>query len=138
MNTPTNYTIHWVVKNYSTDIRDAEVRAFLQSGVRWTGKVKSNIAAVPSYNERTQEVVWPIGKIIATKGVIDKPLEAIFQIEATPSVDQTNRYMPLLSETAVTAFDEFINAELRGADAEISTLTIDDPTVSPDNRMVKP
>ncbi len=138
VNAPTNYTIHWVVKNYSTDVRDAEVRAFLQSGVRWTGKVKSNIASVPSYNERTQEVVWPIGKIIATKGVIDKPLEAIFQIEATPSVDQTNRYMPLLSETAITAFDEFINAELRGADAEISTLTIDDPTVSPDNRIVKP
>jgi len=107
VNQPTNFTVHWEITNYSTDVSNIKVNAFLQSGVRWTGQVKSNINSLPSYDERTQEVVWNIDKILATKGIISSPVEAIFQVEATPNVIQTGTNMPLLGQTTIRASDDF-------------------------------
>ncbi|MFA5099185.1 MAG: hypothetical protein WC461_03195 [Candidatus Paceibacterota bacterium] len=112
VNKPTNFTIHWKITNFSTDISNVKVSGFLQSGVRWTGKVKSSINSVPSYDERTQEVVWNIDKILATQGVILSPVEAVFQVEATPNVTQISQVMPLLSETIIRANDDFNNKTL--------------------------
>jgi len=36
-NTPTEYTIHWVITNYSTDIKNIKVTTALEPGVQWTG-----------------------------------------------------------------------------------------------------
>ena len=115
VNKPTTYFIRWAIVNYSTDISNIEVRAYLQSGARWTGQIKSSISAIPIYNERTQEVVWLIDKIPATKGIISKPVEATFEIEVTPNITQVNQNLPLLSETAFRAFDEFAKIELKSA-----------------------
>lgn len=121
VNKPTNFTIHWLVTNYSTDASNIEIRAFLQSGVAWTGQVKSNINTVPTYNERTQEVVWLIDRIPATKGVISKPVEATFQIEATPNITQINQPIPLLSEITLHASDEFTNLELKSSASALNS-----------------
>jgi len=114
-NKPTNFTIHWFVTNYSSDVSNIEIKAYLQSGVAWTGQVKSNVNTVPTYNERTQEVSWLIDRIPATKGVISKPVEATFQIEATPNITQINQPMPLLSETILRGSDEFANIETKSS-----------------------
>ncbi len=131
VNKPTNFTVHLVITNYATDVREIEVKAFLQSGVSWTGEVKSNIETKPEYNERTQEVVWKIDKIPANKGVIGKPIEAVFQIEATPDITQIDYYMPLVSQASIKAFDEFVNVELKSFDGALSTQLVDDLTVDP-------
>ena len=70
VNQPTQYTVHWLITNYATDVRNVEVRAFLESGVDWTGQVKSNTGSLPVYNERTQEIVWLINEIPATKELL--------------------------------------------------------------------
>jgi len=125
VNKPTNFNIRWTTANYSTDVSKIEIRAFLQAGVAWTGQVKSNVNTVPAYNERTQEIIWLIDRIPATKGVISKPVEATFQIEATPNITQINQPMPLLSETILRGFDEFANIELKSsANALDSKVTI--------------
>ena len=115
VNLPTNFTIHWAVTNYSTDVSKVEIKAFLQSGVRWTNQVKSNINSIPTYNERTQEVIWLIDRIPATKGVVSNPVEAIFQVEATPNITQFKQQMPLLSATSIQASDEFANVGLQSS-----------------------
>jgi len=115
VNLPTNFTIHWAVTNYSTDVSKVKIKAFLQSGVRWTNQVKSNINSIPTYNERTQEVIWLIDRIPATKGVVSNPVEAIFQVEATPNITQFKQQMPLLSATSIQASDEFANVGLQSS-----------------------
>lgn len=127
---PTNYTIHWLITNYSTDVSNVEVRAFLGGNVEFTGIVKSNISSLPVYNERTQEMVWQIDKIPATKGVIDKPIEAIFQVEATPSITQIDQYMILIQPTSIKATDMFTDTILTGGDVEETTRLPDDLTVA--------
>lgn len=126
---PTQYTVHWELKNYATDVKDVEVRSFLLGGVRWTEKVQSNIESIPEYNERTQEIVWKIPRIAATRGILSQPIEAIFQIEATPSIGFINQYLPLVSETRVRAIDEFTGLELNNVDFALSTNLTDDTTV---------
>lgn len=129
VNQPTQYTIHWKLTNYSTDMRNIEVRAFLEPGVNWTGQVKSNVDTQPVFNERTREVVWLIDSIPATKGVIGLPTEAIFQIQATPSIIHLNKYQPLVGQTTVRAFDAFVNLETQSVAQSVSTALPDDPTV---------
>jgi len=121
VNIPANFTIRWAIINYSTDIKNIEVKGYLQSGVRWTGQTKTNVTSTLAYNERTQEITWLIDRIPATKGVVSKAVEAIFQIEATPNVTQINQPMPLLSETTMKGFDEFINLELTTSNRTLTT-----------------
>lgn len=129
VNQATQYTVHWKLTNYSTDMRNIEVRTFLEPGVNWTGQVKSNIDSQPVFNERTREVVWLIDSISATKGVIGLPTEAIFQVQATPSIIHLNKYQPLIGQTTVRAFDTFVNLETQSVAQGVSTALPDDPTV---------
>lgn len=129
VNQPTQYTIHWILRNYITDVQGVEIKSFLEPGVRMTGMVKSNIETVPLFNERTQEVVWKIDKIVATRGVLSDPIEAIFQIEAVPNVTQIGREQPLLGRTTVKVTDGFTNIKLTSADESLTTYLPDDKTV---------
>lgn len=135
---PTEYTLHWVVKNYSTDVKDVSLSAFLAPGVEWTGQVKANSTAVPVWNERTREITWTIDRILATKGVIGDPTEAVFQVRATPTFEQVGKAEPLMSETRLSATDEFTGGTLELLDSALSTALPDDPTVGQTAGIVVP
>lgn len=128
VNQATNYTVHWLITNQATDIKDVEVKAFLGGNVRYAGVSKITGGSDPVYNERTQEMTWKIDRVPATTGVISKPMEAIFQIEATPSSSDRGKLMPLIGETTFKAIDEFTGVELSEKDFAITTGLPDDPT----------
>jgi len=138
VNQPTEFTIHWVVKNYGTDLKNLVIKTFLASGVSFTGITNSNISAVPLYNDRTQEVVWTIEKVAATRGVISDPVEAVFQVKAIPNLTQVGYEMPLISETTYKAVDDFTSLELTGADTALTTILRDDLTITQDMGRVAP
>ena len=130
VNQPTEYTVHWRITNYSTDAREVTVKAFLGGNVRFTGVAKvSSGSAVPVYNDRTQEMTWTIPKIPATVGVISSPLEATFQISATPSSSDIGRFITLIQESSAKAIDDFTGLELTASSQSVTTQLPDDPTV---------
>src|SRR3989344_928043 len=131
----TNFTVHWLITNFGTDVSGIKARAFLGPNVRVTGVTKSNSGILPIYDSQTQEVVWEIDKIIATRGVVGEPLEAIFQIEAIPS--SPNVFWPLIQETTLIATDDFTNTALISRDAGITTALPHDSTVSSSQGLVK-
>ncbi len=135
---PTDFTIHWLIHNYSTDVSSVQVKAFLAGNVKMTAMVKSNSATMPIYNDRTQEVVWTIDRISATRGVLNAPLEAIFQIEATPSINQAGAAMDLVGETSLTATDEFTGEALSSKALKINSAGLSDPTVTQQQGIVMP
>lgn len=126
---PTEYTIHWVITNYSTDIKNVAVKASLQSGIEWTNVVKSNVDSVPLYNDRTGEITWSVDKIPATKGVLSSPVEAVFQVRATPNATQVGQYEPLLGASTFSAIDDFTGLNIESSAGALSTALPDDPTV---------
>lgn len=129
INQPTQYTVHWRITNYSTDMKNIEVRSFLEPGVIWTKIVKSNMGSLPVFNERTGEIIWTINDIPATKGIISEPAEAIFQIEATPSLLHLGNAQPLIKETSMRSFDSFTNLEFHTSAKAVTTALPDDLTV---------
>lgn len=134
--TPTQFTIHWLLWNYGTDISNVELRSFLGGNVRFTGVLKSNTGILPTYNDRTQEIVWNMGRVIATKGISDdRPLEAIFQVELTPGINQVGGTPKLVEKLVARATDDFTNLNLTAEDLEVETNLPDDPTI-PDGRVI--
>ncbi len=118
----TTFAVKWSIKNYSTNVKNAEVKTYLQSGAKWLNIVRSDAGSIPSYNERTGEIIWTIDRILATKGVINKSLEAVFDIEITPNIIQKGQLLPILGDTEISAEDEFTGVRLTN---KIKNLTTD-------------
>lgn len=138
VNLPTQYSVHWVLRNYSTDVKDVSIRATLEPGVTWVGIVKSNIDSVPLYNEGTRKVTWTIDEVRATKGILDEPIEAVFQIEATPTIVHVGQFQPLISETSLSAVDEFTGLGLFSSDVALNSSLPDDVTIGQNGGRVVP
>jgi hypothetical protein len=136
--TPTAYTIHWILRNYGTDISNVSVKIYLPENVRWTGIVKSNTDTVPLYDEETREVAWNLEAIRATKGVLDEPLAAVFQIEATPVNSDLGNFQNLVSATILSAIDDFTGLELVASDIALTSFLPDDVTVGGNGGRVTP
>lgn len=121
VNKPSKYTVTLTIRNYATDMRDIKITTSLQPGVRWTGVVKSNSGAVPTYNDRTGEINWGVDKIIATKGAIGTPTEATFQVEVTPNITQVGGSIEVTKDATLSAIDDFtgatVNKMVRGVQA---------------------
>jgi hypothetical protein len=138
VNQKTQYTIHWDVTNYSTDVSSTVITAKLAPGASFTGQVKSNMPTQPTYDSTTGIVTWNLGFIPATKGVLSSPAGAIFQIEYTPSSAQAGEEVQLMGATALSAVDTFTNNQLTANDAEITTNLPDDTKISAQDRRVQP
>ncbi|HEY4523729.1 MAG TPA: hypothetical protein VJK04_02555 [Candidatus Paceibacterota bacterium] len=137
VNMKTQFTVHWILKNFTTDVKDVEIHSALSPGVTATGVVKSNGETKPEYNDRTSEIVWKIPKIDAGRGVLGEPLEAIFQIEVQPSITSIGNFMPLIRETSLKATDIFTGEILSPpVYLEINSQLSDDPTVNSNDGMV--
>ena len=135
VNQPTEYTIHWKIKNYATDVSGVVVSAYLQSGAQFTSEVKNTIGDAPVYDQGSGKVVWNVGNLSATRGVVGSPVEAVFQIVVTPNSNQVGNNIDILSKTDIQAKDEFTGAILVNVDTKLTTELIDDPTVSGDTKV---
>ncbi len=118
-NRSTVLTVHWTISTYAADFKNIEARTLLQPGSKWLGKVKSNISAIPVYNEKSQSIIWKIDKLAANKGALGTPAEAIFQIEVTPNITQAGQSIPIIGEMTFVAEDEFSGLKINAKNPEL-------------------
>lgn len=130
------YTAHWLVRNFATDVRDVTIRAKLKSGVQFVEALQGSTSEMPTYDAGTGEMVWHIEKIPAKKGVLGNPVEAIFRVRVTPDVTNFGQYMQVLGESILTATDDFTGVSLNARGAGLSTAVPDDRTVSTEDGKV--
>lgn len=135
---PVNFTVHWLLENFASDVSNLEVRAALPAGVKFTGVAKSNFGPQPFWDENNSQVVWQIDKLPANKGAIDEPAEAVFQIEAVPGGEFVGKYFPILGETTIKTLDNFTNEEVIKTAAPLTTALPDDATVGAQGGVVQP
>lgn len=129
VNQATTYTIHWLITNFSSDLDNVVVRAALPQGISWTGKTGGAGGPALDFNATTGIVTWNVGKVQAATGVLLNPLEAIFQLSLTPSVDQANSTVPVINETALTAKDLFTGNDITAQAPVLKTDMPDDSEV---------
>ncbi|MEK7181001.1 MAG: hypothetical protein AAB738_01535 [Patescibacteria group bacterium] len=139
VNQLTQYTVHWIVRNFATDVASSEVSAVLPAGAQWTGRVKtSQNVSDPTFDSALNKVVWKIDKIMATRGVIGEPIETVFQIGVTPNSGQVGQTVDILGATVIKANDDFTGVTLNGGDDKVDTNLPDDSTVASSPKVVQP
>jgi hypothetical protein len=126
----TTYTVHWQITNVSNDLDGARVKTVLPQGINWTNyQINKSNKGLVSYNERTKEVIWDIGKIPAGIGVTMPIYELIFQIGLTPSVNQIGQSPMLINESIAEGRDVFTNNNLTATNSSVNTSIPDDPGI---------
>jgi hypothetical protein len=138
VNKPTQYTIHWKIQNYANDISNVKISSFILPGTTYTGVFKSNIDIKPEYNKDSGLFSVNIPFIPANRGVINDPIEIVFQVENTPSVNQVGDDITLLSQTKLEAQNEFTGENINLSLPEIKTNLPNDPTIKVPDRRVQP
>lgn len=130
----TTYTLRWQITNISNDISGARVVSSLPSGVKWTGKIYPENENI-SYNERTNEIIWEIGKLKNGTGMLVPKKEVRFQVSITPQVNQTDKEVTLLNGSKLTAVDSFTTEELKAGTGAKATNLTEDPSVGMDYKV---
>ncbi len=126
----TEYTIHWNVSNYVTDVSNLVVQSVLPPGVSFVGVVQNYASSTVSYNQPTNSVIWNIGDLPATTGIITPSPQIVFQISAAPQSSDIGNYMTILNETDASATDTFSGITLTASSSPITSLLPSDPSVS--------
>lgn len=135
----TQFTIHWKLRNYATDLSGVEVSATLPDYVSWTGKTKiSGGEGELAYSSESRKVIWMIDKVRATRGVVGDPLEAIFQVSLMPQSSQVGQVVDIVASTLAQARDDFTGMVLSASDIKIDTNLPDDPTVVNLTKTIQP
>ena len=125
----TTYTIHWQVTNHSNDLDKVIVKTVLPEGVSWLNKKAGAGVATLEYNDRTSELTWNIGKLPAGTGVLLDPYEVIFQVALTPSINNVNTIMLVISDSNLTAEDVFTGINITASAPALKTDMPDDSGV---------
>lgn len=138
VNQTTTYTIHWLISNYSNDLDNVIVKTILPEGIGWLNKKAGSGAATLEYNDRTNELIWNIGKISAGTGVLLDSYEVIFQVALTPSIKNVNTVMPVIGDSNLTALDTFTGINITAMAPALRTDMPDDPGVGFQKSSVQP
>lgn len=134
----TEYTIHWILRNFSNELKNVSISASLPAGVEWVNKVKSSDSPQPTFDSENNKVIWNLARIAPGRGATSVPLEAIFQISAMPSASMTGSFQSLLSETVLQSLDSFTGSDVLLRDGGLSTRLSDDVTIGENQGRVVP
>lgn len=126
----TQFTVHLILTNYSSDMSNIEVTAPLQDGVVFSGVMKSNTTDQPQIDAEGGQLIWKIQNLVATSGITGEPPEAIFQVEVHPTADKVGNYMPLIGTVQVKAIDDFTGQLISVTELGVDTRLPSDKTVS--------
>ncbi len=130
VNQSTQFTVHMLLSGTATDMSNITVQSTLGENVKMIGTPQSNSGTLPQFDPNTRQITWQVNQLQANQGVIGGPIEAVFQIEATPQASQVGTYMPLMSGTTVQATDTFTGGQVTGSAPDATTQLPDDPTVT--------
>lgn len=138
VNQTTTYTIHWQVSNFSNDIDNMMVRSVLSEGVKWLNKKAGAGSATLEYDDRTNELIWNVGKVQAGTGVLLNPYEVIFQVSLTPPITKVGQTIALLETSNLTGKDIFTGNDISAMVSAVKTDLPDDPGVGLSKSRVEP
>jgi len=128
VNKETLLTMHWTMMNISNDLADVKVISSLPSGVRWTSLVYPENEYI-TYDTRTNQLIWSVGKLPAGAGLILPMREIEFQLGITPQINQVGQLLKLLNASTFTGTDTFTGKIITVENGEKNTQLNEDPVV---------
>ncbi len=136
VNKETTYTVVWQVTNGTNKVTNARIRSTLPTYVTWKGVVSPDSESVTC--EPDGEIIWNAANIEAGAGITREPKEVSFQIGFIPSITQVGLSPVLITETTLTAMDDFTGSIVNDTENNKDIKLITDPYyVKEEGRVVK-
>jgi len=129
MNSITTYTITWEAKNYFNDVRDVKVRAVLPQWVSLTGKILPQDARL-TFDSQSRELLWQVGDLAATQGVLNPGPTVSFQVSFSPELSQWGQAPFIINQATISGEDAWTGSILQSSTQAINTTLPDDPTIN--------
>lgn len=124
----TTYAIVWEIRNFTNDLKNAEVKALLPPNVKWERVfIPANTSL--TYTESSGEIKWKIGTVEAGRGVTSPALTTSFRISVIPSEVDIGKDITLLPGAILTAEDSFTGTKVEKSLPAFSTLIPADPVI---------
>ena len=130
----TSYAVHWLITNISNDISGVKVEAALPTWGRWKNEIYPKDENI-KFNSRTNKIVWDIGNLKNGTGILDHPREVSFRVSVVPEINQVNDYIEIISDSTLTAKDEFTSKDIEEKTAAKNSMLKED--ISIDSGMYK-
>lgn len=124
----TTYTIKWRLINTTNDLAGVKVEAYLPPHVQWKSEVRPTNADL-NYNPRTGQLIWQVGDLPATTGLLLPVKEVAFQVAITPGLAYLGNSVELIRQSKATGQDTFTNLEIESVSSAVDTNLPDDPVV---------
>lgn len=109
----TSFTVNLEIQNLTNDVSGVVFKTSLPANVVWTGQSLASNGNI-TYNEKTKEIVWNVGKVPSNTGLLRPLYRAVFQVSITPTINQLDQEPRLLNKIEYTAKDDFTGRDLSG------------------------
>lgn len=110
----TSFTVNLEIQNLTNDVSGVTFKTSLPANVTWTGQSLASNGNI-TYNEKTKEIIWNVGKVPSNTGLLRPLYRALFQIAITPTINQLDQEPRLLNKIDYTAKDDFTGIDLSGS-----------------------
>lgn len=110
----TSFTVNLEIQNLTNDVSGVAFKTSLPANVTWTGQSLASNGNI-TYNEKTKEIIWNVGKVPSNTGLLRPLYRALFQIAITPTINQLDQEPRLLNKIDYTAKDDFTGIDLSGS-----------------------
>lgn len=110
----TSFTVNLEIQNLTNDVSGVVFKTSLPANVIWTGQSLASNGNI-TYNEKTKEIIWNVGKVPSNTGLLRPLYRALFQITITPTINQLDQEPRLLNKINYTAKDDFTGIDLSGS-----------------------
>lgn len=131
----TTYTLKWQLTNAGSDLENVKVSALLPPHVKWQSKINPGDAGL-SYNAGTGTLVWEVGSLPASTGILLPVKQVAFQVAITPGQAHLNSLVELIGRSTAAGKDTFVQMNLTHYQDAIDTDLPDDPRVSSSDGVV--
>ena len=121
VNQKTTYRYFLEVTNYTNDVNEAKVICALPPGVKYEGNDTISHGQDLTYDSKTGQITWLIGKIPANQGFKTEKMLASFNISITPGEDKVGQELPLMKTSDLSGQDSFTGVGLKGNVGELNT-----------------
>lgn len=129
VDTPTTYSIQWILTGQGSAIAGASVNAILPTYVTFTGKTSGSGSI--TYDPGSRRVTWTAGDLAQGGSA-----QAAFQVSVTPSTSQVGSAPVLIGGSGLTAYDRFAGVQITSSADPVTTETKQDPGYVPTDSTV--
>lgn len=134
----TTYTIVWQAKNYYNKMSNVMVKATLPENSKLTGKIFPEEEAERfTFDSQSRELVWNVWELMVAQGILNPAPNITFQISFVPNSSQKGQTPVIINEVTITGQDTWVGEILEARDREISTVLLDDPSISTEKGTVR-